>query len=73
MPETTHGFTPYIRLTEHYGGPPPQDALVRFWNEGNGSVWTGRASELHPTFNVAYLWWKLTGIERLNRETERAA
>jgi hypothetical protein len=52
--------------------PPPPGALVRFWHELNGQVWTGRASELNPCFNVAYLWWKWTGIE-YERLGERAA
>lgn len=44
---------------------PPSNALCRFWHELNGQVWTGRASELHPCFNVAYVWWKATGIARM--------
>lgn len=55
---------------------PPRDALVRFKQETTGRQWTGRWSELrpqfnpelHPQFNVAYLWWKLTGIERMKGE-----
>lgn len=43
---------------------PEPDALLRFWDEYNDHQWTGRALDLHPCFNVAYLWWKLTGIEK---------
>lgn len=44
--------------------PPLSQALVRFWNEANGEQWTGRWCDLHPEFNVAYLWYVYTGIER---------
>ena len=43
---------------------PDPDALVRFWNEYSGEKWTGYLRDLNPEFNCAYLWWKLTGIER---------
>lgn len=59
------GYTAYI------GSPPPRHALVRFWNESTGQQWTGFAADMHPESNVAYLWWKLTGIA--SAEKGRAA
>lgn len=55
-------WRPYI------GSAPPRLALVRFWNEYNGDVWTGRAADLHPQCNVACLWWKETGIQRIQED-----
>jgi hypothetical protein len=52
------GWTPYLMEM------PEPDALLRFWDEYNDHRWTGRALDLHPCFNVAYLWWILTGIEK---------
>lgn len=52
------GWTPYMFQV------PDSDLLLCFWNEYNGQKWTGYARDIHPMANVAYLWWKLTGIER---------
>jgi hypothetical protein len=46
---------------------PEIDSLVRFWNEYSGEKWTGYVTELHPESNIAYLWWKETGIDKEGR------
>ena len=55
--------------TSYIDRPAPPDALVRFKNEITGEEWTGRGRELHPEFNVAYLWWKMTGLERMKNNS----
>lgn len=55
-------WTPYIIKA------PNNDWLVRFWNEYNDQVWTGYSRDLRPEFNVAYLWWKKTGIQLVLEE-----
>lgn len=62
-----NGFCAYIVQ------PPPPNALVRFWHELSGQVWTGSASELNPCYNVAYVWWKLSGIEHERLAEGKAA
>ena len=56
------GWTPYLMCRA------PVDAMCCFWNEYNGDRWVGYASDMHPFFNVSYLWWKLTGIARIELE-----
>ena len=62
----TDGFTPFLAQM------PEPDALCRFWNEYDNRQWTGYAQDLHPEFNVACLWWKLTGLERQKRSASSA-
>lgn len=56
----------------YLGDSPDPEALVRFKNERDGQEWTGRAMDLHPYFNVAYLLWKLTGIEEERRLNDKS-
>lgn len=57
------GWTPHLIRTA------PSGLLCSFWNEYNRDLWVGYADDLRPEYNVAYLWWKLTGI---GREQDRA-
>jgi hypothetical protein len=43
---------------------PPRGALVRFRHELDGRQWTGIWEDLAGEAQPAYIWWKLTGIER---------
>jgi len=58
--------------------PPPRMALVKFWYELSDRQWVGRACDLEQwawpacdlNSRTIYLWYKLTGIERM-RDGER--
>lgn len=60
----TDGFTPFLIAM------PDPDALCRFHNELTAYEWTGYARDIHLETNCAYLWHKLTGIERERRLTD---
>ena len=54
-------------------GAPPKDALCQFKQDVEGYIggpWVGYSSDFSPEFNVAYLKWRLTGIARMQLESE---
>lgn len=42
----------------------PPDVLCKFWNSNTYRTFIAKPSDFSPEFNVAGLYWKLTGIGR---------
>lgn len=69
VPVDEHGWHTYI------GDAPDLDVLVEFKQKGHGDrfpgkvdlVWVGYARDLHPESNVADLYWRYTGIGKMQR------
>jgi hypothetical protein len=51
--------------------PPPMGVLCLFRNELNGSEWTAMLTDYHPAMVPQYVWWKLSGIARMDLEAEQ--
>ena len=43
--------------------PPPEGALVKFWDERENLKWVGTSYDVQMV-STDYLWWKLTGIAK---------